>query len=96
MTPIEPISRQGADPWTHQQQVARSKSPNILVSSHHFCGAQGTFYLGNLKGVGRVYQTTFIDTYAKFACAKIPRPSQTIHSGRSQPERMFSRQVTMY
>ena len=24
-------------------------------------GAQDTFYVGNLKGVGRVYQQTFID-----------------------------------
>jgi hypothetical protein len=28
-------------------------------------------YVGNLKGVGRVYQQTFIDTYAKVACAKL-------------------------
>jgi transposase InsO family protein len=34
-------------------------------------GAQDTFYVGNLKGVGRVYQQTFIDTYAKAACAKL-------------------------
>ena len=33
--------------------------------------AQNTFYVGNLKGVGRVYQQTFIDTYAKVACAKL-------------------------
>ncbi len=30
-----------------------------------YCGAQDTFYVGTLKGVGRVYQQTFIDTYAK-------------------------------
>jgi hypothetical protein len=29
------------------------------------------FYVGNLKGVGRVYQQTFIDTYATLACAKL-------------------------
>ena len=29
-----------------------------------YCGAQDTFYVGNLKGVGPVYQQTFIDTYA--------------------------------
>jgi hypothetical protein len=34
-------------------------------------GTQDTFYVGNLKGVGRVYQQTFIDTYAKVACAKL-------------------------
>src|SRR5262245_14483896 len=36
-----------------------------------YCGAQDTFYVGHLKGVGRVYQQTFIDTYAKVACAKL-------------------------
>src|ERR671922_668121 len=34
-------------------------------------GAQDTFYVGNLKGVGRVYQQTFIDTYTKVAFAKL-------------------------
>ena len=34
-------------------------------------GAQGTFYVGNMKGVGRIYQQTFIDTYAKVAFAKL-------------------------
>ena len=32
-----------------------------------YCGAQDTFYVGTLKGVGRVYQQTVIDTYAKVA-----------------------------
>ena len=36
-----------------------------------YCGAQDTFYVGTLKGVGRVYQQTFIDTYAKVAYAKL-------------------------
>src|SRR6187401_3740044 len=36
-----------------------------------YCGAQDTFYVGHLKGVGRVYQQTFIDTYSKVACAKL-------------------------
>jgi transposase InsO family protein len=30
-----------------------------------------TFYVGNMKGVGRIYQQTFIDTYAKVAFAKL-------------------------
>jgi len=36
-----------------------------------YLGAQDTFYVGTLKGVGRVYQQTFIDTYSKVACAKL-------------------------
>src|SRR6201989_906219 len=36
-----------------------------------YCGAQDTFYVGTLKGVGRIYQQTFIDTYAKIGFAKL-------------------------
>jgi transposase InsO family protein len=36
-----------------------------------YCGAQDTFYVGHLKGVGRIYQQTFIDTYSKVVQAKL-------------------------
>ena len=36
-----------------------------------YLGAQDTFYVGNLKGVGRIYQQTFIDTYSKVAHCKL-------------------------
>src|SRR5579859_7852048 len=36
-----------------------------------YCGAQDTFYVGHMKGVGRIYQQTFIDTYAKVVFAKL-------------------------
>jgi len=36
-----------------------------------YCVAQDTFYVGTLKGVGRVYQQTAIDTYSKVAFAKL-------------------------
>jgi transposase InsO family protein len=36
-----------------------------------YCVAQDTFYVGNLKGVGRIYQQTAIDTYAKVGFAKL-------------------------
>lgn len=36
-----------------------------------YCGAQDTFYVGTLKGVGRIYQQTFVDTYSKVAFAKL-------------------------
>ena len=39
-----------------------------------YCGAQDTFYVGTLKGVGRVYQQTFIDTYST---VRWPSPSCT-------------------
>ncbi len=37
-----------------------------------YLGSQDTFYVGTLKGVGRVYQQTYIDTYCKL-------PKQLFH-----------------
>lgn len=36
-----------------------------------YLGAQDTFYVGNIKGVGRIYPQTFVDTYSKVAFAKL-------------------------
>lgn len=43
-----------------------------IVSEHPgYLGSQDTFYVGTLKGVGRIYQQTFIDTYCKVGFAKL-------------------------
>jgi hypothetical protein len=34
-------------------------------------GAQDTYYVGTLKGVGRIYQRAFIDTYTRVAFVKL-------------------------
>ncbi len=36
-----------------------------------YLGSQDTFYVGTLKGVGRIYQQTYVDTYSKLAHAKL-------------------------
>ncbi|HDV5941218.1 TPA: IS481 family transposase [Legionella pneumophila] len=36
-----------------------------------YLGSQDTFYVGTLKGVDRIYQQTFVDTYSKVAFAKL-------------------------
>jgi transposase InsO family protein len=36
-----------------------------------YLGSQDTFYVGTLKGVGRIYQQTYVDTYSKVAHAKL-------------------------
>ena len=43
------------------------------IETHHpgYLGAQDTYYVGTIKGVGRIYQQTFIDTYAKVAHCKL-------------------------
>ena len=36
-----------------------------------YLGSQDTFYVGTFKGVGRVYQQTYVDTYAKVVHCKL-------------------------
>jgi transposase InsO family protein len=59
---IQALERAKADKEAHGE--FESECPG-------YCGAQDTFYVGTLKGVGRIYQQTFIDTYAKVAFAKL-------------------------
>jgi transposase InsO family protein len=55
------------------ERVQRDKEAHGEFESEcpGYCGAQDTFYVGNLKGVGRIYQQTFIDTYSKVGFAKL-------------------------
>lgn len=43
------------------------------IETHHpgYLGAQDTYYVGYIKGVGKIYQQTFIDTYTKVGFAKL-------------------------
>ena len=52
----------------HEDDVACGE-----IETHHpgYLGAQDTFYVGNLKGVGHIYQQTFIDTYSKVVHCKL-------------------------
>jgi transposase InsO family protein len=55
------------------EKAKADKEAHGEFESEHpgYCGAQDTFYVGNMKGVGRIYQQTFIDTYAKVGFAKL-------------------------
>src|SRR4051812_48928407 len=43
------------------------------IETHHpgYLGAQDTYYIGYIKGVGKLYQQTFIDTYTRVAFVKV-------------------------
>ena len=43
----------------------------IETAHPYYLGSQDTFYVGTIKGVGRVDQHPFVDTYAKVAFAKL-------------------------
>jgi transposase InsO family protein len=55
-----------------EKAKAEKETHGEFESEHPgYCGAQDTFYVGNIKGVGRIYQQTFIDTYSKVVQAKL-------------------------
>jgi transposase InsO family protein len=55
-----------------EKAKAEKEAHGEFESEHPgYCGAQDTFYVGTLKGVGRIYQQTFIDTYSKVGFAKV-------------------------
>jgi transposase InsO family protein len=55
------------------EKAKQEKEAHGEIETEHpgYLGAQDTFYVGTLKGVGRIYQQTFIDTYCKVAFAKL-------------------------
>jgi transposase InsO family protein len=46
-------------------------SGEIDTAHPGYLGSQDTFYVGTIKGVGRIYQQTFVETYSKVAFAKL-------------------------
>lgn len=55
------------------EKAKQEKEVHGEIESEHpgYLGSQDTFYVGILKGVGRIYQQTFIDTYTRVAFAKL-------------------------
>lgn len=55
------------------ERKREEKEAHGEIETEHpgYLGSQDTFYVGTLKGVGRVYQQTYVDTYCKVAHAKL-------------------------
>jgi len=55
------------------ERAKQDKEARGEIETEHpgYLGAQDTFYVGTLKGVGRIYQQTFIDTYCKVGFGKL-------------------------
>jgi hypothetical protein len=54
-----------------RKKEKREASGEIETEHPGYLGCQDTYYVGNIKGVGRIYQQTFIDTYTRVAFAKL-------------------------
>lgn len=55
------------------EKAKEEKQAHGEIETYHpgYLGAQDTYYVGYIKGVGKIYQQTFIDTYSKVAQAKV-------------------------
>jgi transposase InsO family protein len=55
------------------EKATEEREAHGEIETEHpgYLGAQDTFYVGTMKGVGRIYQQTFIDTYSRVVCAKL-------------------------
>lgn len=55
------------------ERAKEEKKAHGEIETHHpgYLGAQDTYYVGNIKGVGHIYQQNFIDTYSKVVFAKL-------------------------
>src|SRR6185436_18501394 len=55
------------------EKARQEKEAHGEIETEHpgYLGAQDTYYVGTIKGVGRIYQQTFIDTYSRVAFAKL-------------------------
>lgn len=55
------------------EKMKSQKEAHGEIETHHpgYLGSQDTYFVGTMKGVGRIYQQTFIDTYSRVASAKL-------------------------
>lgn len=55
------------------EKKKEEKEAHGEIETEHpgYLGSQDTFFVGTFKGVGRVYQQTYVDTYCKVAHCKI-------------------------
>ena len=62
------------------EKLKSQKEAHGEIETHHpgYLGSQDTYFVGTMKGVGRIYQQTFIDTYSRTAQAKLYREKTAI------------------
>ena len=54
-----------------RKEALKQAAGEIETEHPGFLGSQDTYYVGNIKGVGKIYQQTFVDTYSRVAIVKL-------------------------
>ena len=55
-----------------EKRKAQKEAHGEIETEHPgYLGSQDTYYVGNMKGVGKIYQQTFVDTYSKVALVNL-------------------------
>ena len=64
------------------ERAREEKQAHGEIETEHpgYLGSQDTYYVGTIKGVGRIYQQTYIDTYCKLAIVKLYQQKHAITS----------------
>lgn len=83
-----------------ESQVAALEAAKLEKEAHGeietahpgYLGSQDTFYVGTLKGVGRIYQQTFVDTYSKVALCKL----YTMHTALTAADMLNDRVIPFF
>jgi len=55
-----------------ERQRSSDEAHGQIETEHPgYLGSQDTYYVGTIKGIGRIYQQTFVDTFSKVAACKL-------------------------
>ncbi len=81
---------------TEEQVSALEKARNLKeahgeIETHHpgYLGSQDTYYVGYIKGVGKIYQQTFVDTYSRVAIVKLYDQKTALTSADAMNDRIL-------
>lgn len=73
------------------EKAKLEKEAHGEIETEHpgYLGAQDTYFVGTMKGVGRIYQQTFIDTYSRVAFAQLYTEKTAITSAHALNEKVL-------
>ena len=73
------------------EKVQLEKEAHGEIETEHpgYLGSQDTYFVGTMKGVGRIYQQTFIDTYSRVAFAQLYTEKTAITSAHALNDKVI-------